>query len=94
MTEIDEYRAELDEQIAFLKKNIESLARDRGRVPYVIFLLLLTVPAGMKLGFFGVLLVVAATLVIVVLAYYLIHGHRSEYAEKLHQLEQERSRLR
>jgi hypothetical protein len=94
MIETNDRGAELDEQIAFLRRNLESLARDRRRVPYVFLLLLLAIPGGIKFGFIGVVLVIVATLVIVVSAFYLIQGHRSEYHDKLQQLEQERKRLR
>ena len=84
-----ERRNYLEQRIAWNQKNIDSLGRDRRRIPFLFGMLLLAFPAGFKFGAVGVVIIIVATLVTVATAYYLTWGHRTEYEEKIAELRSE-----
>lgn len=85
-TPLMQRRAFLEQRIDWNRKNIESLVRDRRRMPVVLGLLVLTIPAGAYYGWVGVLLVFFGTFATLGTGYYLTWGHQSEYQQKIDDL--------
>lgn len=94
MSERSSYRQELEEDVAFLKRNLESLERDKRRLPWLLLAVPAAVPVGLLFGwFFGAALAIAG-IVFVLSGFYIVSGHGSEYGEKLRAREAELARLR
>jgi hypothetical protein len=87
------HRAYLEEELASQRRFLESLDRDRRRAPLLLLLLPLAVPAAIWLGAFAAVLVVLGTIALLIGAYYLVWGHRTEYQAKIRQLERELAAL-
>jgi hypothetical protein len=79
----------IEARVEWCQRNLQSLDRDRRLVPGLFLLLLLAIPAGWKFGWIGAALAVLATLFTVAAACYLIWGHRTEYVQKIADLQRE-----
>lgn len=86
-------KAYLEERLQFVQKNFTNLERDKRKVPWLLLLVFLAIPAGIFKGWIVAFLTVAATLFTVGAAYYLLWGHRSEYVQKIQELQAELKRL-
>lgn len=83
-------RTEIDEEIAFLERQLASLARDRKRLPWLLVLAALSPIAWALFGAWIGLGLLVGGLAFFLGGLYLTAGHASEYREKLERLERER----
>lgn len=93
MSENDAYRAELEDEIAFQRKNIESLRRDKKRLPWLFVVTLASVPAGFLFGWIWFLGLFVVSIIFLISGSYIVAGHTNEYTLKLHALEAELKKL-
>lgn len=73
-------------EVERLHREIASLDRDWARVPYLLFSLLLTIPAGLIWGWVAAQLVLICAVSLVGTAAYLIGVRRREYRGELEDL--------
>jgi hypothetical protein len=94
MTENDAYRAELEEEIAFQRQNLDSLQRDRKKLPWLFVITLSSVPAGVLFGWIWFVGLFVVSIIFLVCGSYIVAGHTNEYSIKLQALESELKKLR
>lgn len=63
-------------------RNMAKLQRDKRKLPWLLLILILTIPAGFLWGFRGVLIVLGGTVFTLSSAFYLWWGHAVEYQQK------------
>ena len=81
----------LEREIAWQRQQLESVERDQRKAPYLLFGIVLAIPAAIVWGWFEALLFVLGTIVLFIAAMYLTAGHRSEYRDKIASLEKQRA---
>lgn len=94
MAETDAYREELEEELAFQRKNLESLQRDRKRLPWLLLGTAASVPAGLLFGWIWFLGLFVGSIVFLITGAYIVAGHTNEYTQKVRALEAELKCLR
>ncbi len=94
MTENDAYRAELEDELAFQRRNLESLRRDRKRLPWLLLVTAASVPAGVLFGWIWFLGLFVGSIVFLITGAYIVAGHTNEYNQKVLALEEELKNLR
>ena len=82
-------RAWLEGEIAWNRKHLESVERDQRRAPWLLCGILLSIPAAFVWGWFRAALVVLAAIALTLGALYLTGVHRSQYRQKIAELERE-----
>ncbi len=90
---MSDQKKQLLADIEWTRQNMESLARDRSRLPWLFLLVLLAIPVGVKWGFLAALATAGGVVFLTVAGLYIIAGHRSEYEAKIRSLEEELARL-
>ncbi|MFG0319865.1 MAG: hypothetical protein ACF8XB_21515 [Planctomycetota bacterium JB042] len=94
MTENDAYRAELEDELAFQRRNLESLQRDKKRLPWLLLVTVASVPAGVLFGWIWFLGLFVGSIVFLITGAYIVAGHTNEYTLKVLALEDELKNLR
>ncbi|HRK31612.1 MAG TPA: hypothetical protein PLD59_11080 [Tepidisphaeraceae bacterium] len=89
----DSLRRQLLTKIEQNRAHLLKLQRDSRRVPFLLLLLLLTIPAGIFFGFAGVGVVIVATVFCLGSALYLVWGHKEEYHQRIAAAEQQLKKL-
>lgn len=79
----------IEEQIAWCRRNLDSLARDRRRLPWLLVLLALGVPVWWFWGGVAAALLAGAVIFTVASGLYLVWGHQTEYQQKIAKLQRE-----
>lgn len=94
MGDVEQYCTELEGEIAGYRRNLASLERDKKRLPFLLLLVPLAIPAAFLFNWVVVLALVAMGIIIPLSGMYLVSGHRSEYLDKITDLEKEIDRVR
>src|SRR5690606_15090795 len=94
MAENDAYRAELEDELAFQRKNLESLERDKKRLPWLLVVTVASVPAGLLFGWIWFLGLFVGSLVFLTTGAYIVSGHKNDYTRKVQAIEAELKTLR
>ena len=93
MGQNDAYRAEIEEEISYLKRNLEGLERDKKRLPWLFLATAASIPAGILLGLLWFLVLFVGSIAFFIGGNYIVAGHGNEYRHKLASLEAELKNL-